>query len=287
MITRRRYMGKQKTDFIIMTSITNPAAMAVAYNKGWAAESDKMWYSEAQNVTSIGTSFYGNTNLLSFKELRYFNLTVIPGRAFMNCTNLTDITLPQSLTTIQYEAFNGCSSLRELTIPENVTSISTSWYVYGCTSLKKMTVQTSYVVNFFNNLTDILEEVVFGDNVTTLGARIFLNFTKLKSITWGRNITTLLYEVFNGADLSAIETLTIPEGVVDIGDNCFAGVVLKNLVLPCKSPVNYNRRMFGEIDNPSLENIYVADEAMSYFASVFGNQTNIMNKTKPISELTI
>jgi hypothetical protein len=51
------------------------------------------------------------------------HLTTIGNSAFLGCSMIHDITLPDSLTTIGPNAFSGCYNLASISIPYNVTSI--------------------------------------------------------------------------------------------------------------------------------------------------------------------
>lgn len=48
---------------------------------------------------------------------------VIEDEAFMGCTELTEVVIPEGVTSIGNFAFDGCSSLESITISESVTSI--------------------------------------------------------------------------------------------------------------------------------------------------------------------
>ena len=52
-----------------------------------------------------------------------YSVTSIGKSAFMWCSSLTSVTIPNSVTSIEYEAFSLCSSLTSVTIPNSVTSI--------------------------------------------------------------------------------------------------------------------------------------------------------------------
>ena len=50
-------------------------------------------------------------------------MTSIGASAFLNCSGLTSVTIPNSVTSIEYAAFKGCSGLTSVTIGNSVTSI--------------------------------------------------------------------------------------------------------------------------------------------------------------------
>ncbi len=57
--------------------------------------------------------------------------------AFINCTNLTGITFPDSLASIAGGAFAGCENLTAITLPNHLTSIESVAFV-GCTRLESV-----------------------------------------------------------------------------------------------------------------------------------------------------
>ena len=52
-----------------------------------------------------------------------YKITKIGDRAFVECTSLESITIPNSVTKIGLCAFGVCSSLKSITIPDSVTEI--------------------------------------------------------------------------------------------------------------------------------------------------------------------
>ena len=110
-------------------------------------------YSIPNSVTSIGNSAFSEcTNLsnititdsvISIGDFAFSNstslrsvtipdsVTIIGVSAFYDCKNLINVTLPDSITSIDYSVFSDCTSLTNITIPDSVTSIGNDAF-YSC-----------------------------------------------------------------------------------------------------------------------------------------------------------
>ena len=75
--------------------------------------------------TSIAAGQFMNWNLITTVSFdpAITTLTSIGENAFRSCTNLTSITIPNSVTSIGANEFYFCTSLTSITIPDSVTSI--------------------------------------------------------------------------------------------------------------------------------------------------------------------
>ena len=93
-----------------------------------------------------------------YEELPVTNISV---SAFADCTNLTNITIPEGVTSIGADAFYNCTSLTSITIPEGVTSIEYD-LIAGCTNLTSIIIPSS---------------------VTNIAERIICNSESLTSVT--------------------------------------------------------------------------------------------------------
>lgn len=72
-------------------------------------------------------------------------VTSIGDSAFIGCSSLTNITIPNSITSINIDAFARCSSLTNINIPNSVTSIRKRAFA-RCWSLANITIPNSVTV---------------------------------------------------------------------------------------------------------------------------------------------
>ena len=80
-------------------------------------------------------------------------MEVIPGKLCYGLSELTSITIPNSVKTIGSHAFRDCSGLTAIGIPENVTSIEYSTFS-GCTALASVIIPSSVTM---------IDEYAFGE----------------------------------------------------------------------------------------------------------------------------
>lgn len=94
-------------------------------------------YSRAENnkqKTSLSTYFKQNTLITTFHELRYFTNPLSATQAFGYCTNLQEITLPESATVIPNSCFRGCSNLQ--VVKSGGVTIMHNCAFYDCHQVK-------------------------------------------------------------------------------------------------------------------------------------------------------
>ena len=123
--------------------------------KAYDAQIDGIYYSFNKSTkTASVTSFAATTKnkdaysgeVIIPDEVLYqdetYPVTSIGDKAFQFCSDLTSVTIPNSVTIIKDGAFFSCSSLTSITIPNSVTSIG-SYAFSGCSGLTSITIPNS------------------------------------------------------------------------------------------------------------------------------------------------
>lgn len=132
---------------------TNKTATIASYN-GKASNLTIPTTLGGYTITGIGYYAFQYNEILETIALPE-TVESIEDYAFSYCTNLTSITILNSLKNISYGAFQSCESLESLTIPETITTIMDFAFA-ECSSLKSL---------------------VLPKNLSNLGARTFYNCT--------------------------------------------------------------------------------------------------------------
>lgn len=100
---------------VIITVLLSIVASAATYGD--------LTYSKTNNLITItGCSTSANTVIIP-SEIEGCPVTSIGNKAFYNCDNITNISIPESITTLGNSVFYDCNSLTSITIPESVTNI--------------------------------------------------------------------------------------------------------------------------------------------------------------------
>ena len=152
--------------------------------------------------------------------------------AFSNCTNITNITIPNNVTSIGGSAFHSCTSLTNVTIGNGVTTIGEAAF-NNCTGLTSITIPNSvttigdYAFQYCSGLTSI----TIPNSVTTIGNSAFYGCSGLTNVTIGNGVTTIGEAAF--ADCSNLTSIEIPNNVTKIGVAAFANCSsLANIEIP-------------------------------------------------------
>lgn len=136
--------------------------------------------------------------------------TEIGKTAFENCVSLKQITIPDTITTICEGAFKNCTSLKTIRLHKNISTLGNGAF-YGCTSLDGIWTDGDHP-KYANDDYGVLFSI---DKVSLVAAPGGLTGTYTAPDT----VCVLSAEAFGGC--SKLDSIKLPNGVIDIGEGAF------------------------------------------------------------------
>lgn len=134
---------------------------------------------------------------------------LIKSHTFEGCSSLTSIAIGNSVTSIGSYAFSGCVGLVSVSIPQSVTLIGVSAFE-GCLGLKA--VYITDLATWYN--------ISFYSNPLQYAHHLYLNDEEITSITVPEGVKNIGNYTFSGC--YGLTSVTIPEGVTSIGSYAFS-----------------------------------------------------------------
>ena len=226
------------------------------------ADGVTIYYNYINNNTELAVTCPQN----SYDYIKYSGIVVIPeevtfdGRtlkvtsienyAFYRCSELTSVSIPNSVTTIGENAFYQCSGLISIDIGDGVTSIG-RFAFYECTSLPSVTIGNSVTVieNVAFYGCSGLKSITIPPSVTRIGNYVFEGCYNLKTV----NILDLeaWCNLQSSSDISRhhlylngkkITSLIIPESVTSIGKYAFSSCygIISVIIPNSVTSIGYN-----------------------------------------------
>ena len=151
----------------------------------------------------------------------YTSNDVIGSSAFLGCSELTSLTLPDGIKWIGSSAFNGCSGLTSLTLPDGIVFIDSRAFC-GCSGLTSLNLPagiTSIGDDTFQGCSG-LTSLTLPAGITRIGSYAFLNCSGLTSLTLPASITSIGSWAFQGC--SGLTSIYVcAEKVPEIGSTVF------------------------------------------------------------------
>ena len=252
------------------------------------------------------------------------SVTEIESETFSGCTSLSGIEIPDSVTQIGENAFYGCTSLEEITIPDSVIKIGENAFYTTKVIENQDGVEYvgKWVVGSDKDITSAeikdgtkgiacsaflsrnsLATISIPDSVTNIGENAFyetqlmenqdgINYVGKWAVGYDEDITSA--EIREGTIgiancafvISDISGITIPEGLMYIGNSAFDGCdnIYNNGTIEIPASVvrigdgafqcNYDSKLIGffNIKNPDC----VLGKDCMYNAAIFGEENSIL-----------
>lgn len=210
-------------------------------------------------VVALGQScFLDCTELTSISIPN--SVTTLGNGCFESCVSLTNLTIPSSVTTLEKGCFESCSGLTKVSIPSSITEIPEDCFA-SCVSLTDIDIPSS-VTSLGRNCFYFckgLTKIVIPSSVKSFDGWCFYACYNLTSVTLPSNLTTLGDGCFY--DCKKLESINIPESITELGDFCFCDCEnLENIKIP-SSVTSLGNRCF--INCYKLSNVEIPSSVTS------------------------
>ena len=250
---------EKKVDGFKINYFKNTIGHLYAIKNGFSDETCLITY-ELDDDT-LGIMEYGGSDksYVIPAEIGGKKITQIANDAFNDCTELTSVTIPDSVTYINFEAFYNCTSLKSVTIPASVTYIGDyafGYYENNNDQFDEPAKVDGFKINYVKNTwghwyatkngfsdeaclvtnelddgtleidryaekstTCVIPNEINGKKITEIGADAFSDCTELISVTIPNSVTKIGWSAFEGC--TSLTSVTIPKSVTGIDDWAF------------------------------------------------------------------
>ena len=158
----------------------------------------------------------------------------IANSAFLECTQLTSITIPNSITYIRDNAFYGCTNLSSVHYNgeiEDWCRITFEYSTYGgYTYYSSYANPMMYAERFYIDETEI-KELIIPNSITAIKEYAFYGFKNIEKITIPNSVISIGAYAF--ANCSSVKELLIPNTITILENGVFTGLKsLEDLIVP-------------------------------------------------------
>ncbi|MBS1363296.1 MAG: leucine-rich repeat domain-containing protein [Bacilli bacterium] len=165
----------------------------------------------------------------SLKEVIITSGTSIGYSAFYNCSNLTNITIPNSVTSIGDSAFSRCSSLINVYYDGTIEDWCKIKFSYQDSN--PMNPAEHFYIKNTNNKYDEVTEIIISNVNISIGDYQFYSFDNIINVEIPNSVTSIGNSAFRSC--SSLTNITIPNSVTSIESYAFYNCSnLTNITIP-------------------------------------------------------
>lgn len=229
-------------------------------------------------------------------------VTAIESYGIQSAYNLTSLTVPTTLMTLESNAIAGTYNLRTTITLSNGATVADGAIPDGNVTIVIADPESNDTpaeyFGFIANDTgltitsytgpDAITEVcipakINGTPVTELNPCLFFNNSVIKSLTIPEGVTTIGEECFR--QMSALESISLPSTLTSIGDSCFVWCdQLKSISIP-DSVTSFGSSLFAECSSMTVCKLPSGLKTLP--SRTFGNCTGLTTLTLPSTLTTI
>ena len=199
-------------------------------------------------------------------------ITTIGSWSFVQCTNISELSLPTTLKTIGAHAFYDNQALTTVELPDGLTSIGANAFAF-CRNLKEIDIPASVKtleINAFS-LCNSLEKVTVGGEGTIIGEDAFAYDYSLTDVTIRSGVVAIKSEAFLCCD--KLEGIVIPASVKTIEAYAFAyATSLKSVYFEGNAPTFKGSGIFDDVETtvyyPTGDESWTKDIMQDYGGTV-------------------
>ncbi|MCH5152512.1 MAG: leucine-rich repeat protein [Clostridiales bacterium] len=180
------------------------------------------------SVTEIGESAFINSGLT---EIEWNNVVTVGSSAFEGCTGLTSLTIPNTLQSLGKGVFKNCTNISTLHWNNSQCVIGDTIFE-GCTALTTLVIGEdipSIPSKAFEYLENLVS-VTIPSNITHIGASAFSNCTSLSQVTLSDGLRIINSGAFAHCD--SLLSITLPSTVNIIGNSAFYYSAIESISIP-------------------------------------------------------
>ena len=189
---------KEKDNLNYIGSKENNYLFLVTANKNLST------YNIDSECKYIGASAFNQCSNLTNIEIPN-GIISIGNSAFSGCGSLLNVSLPNSIKVVEREAFNACSKLTNLEIPDSVVTIGYSAF-YKCVGLENVRIGSGVrmIENHAFGQCVSLKNIIIEEGLTVIDINAFWNLASHPKMVIPSSVTTINRDAFNSYDLPIV-----------------------------------------------------------------------------------